>query len=130
MKQNFWITPVHRALWASIAFLGFFALTALPLVFRFGFHGWALGVPLIVGIAAALYVWVRFDTRPDAIARPLFGGAILFGIVGFAVGFFGPMVVAPNGSQGQLLGISVTGPVGIVLGALVGLVFGVEKSRR
>lgn len=130
MKQNFWMTPVRRALWASITFLGFYALTALPLVFRFGYRSWALGAPLIVGIAAALYVWVRFDTRPDAIARPLFGGAILFGIVGFAVGFFGPMVVAPHTGQGGLLGISVTGPVGIVLGALIGLVFGVEKSRH
>ena len=50
-------------------------------------------------------------------------GAIV-GIVGFLLGFVGPIVVTPDANQGPLLGIFITGPGGFVLG----LVFGFVKA--
>jgi energy-converting hydrogenase Eha subunit B len=55
-------------------------------------------------------------------SRPL--RAILFavcgGAIGFAAGFYGPIVLTPEANQGPLLGIFITGPLGFFLGGLVG----------
>ncbi|SFV38718.1 hypothetical protein SAMN04488557_3814 [Hyphomicrobium facile] len=48
--------------------------------------------------------------------------ALILGIVGFFGGFIGPIVFTPEANQGPLLGIFITGPIGVVLGAVVGLV--------
>ncbi|HJS46906.1 MAG TPA: hypothetical protein VJ773_02850 [Gemmatimonadales bacterium] len=43
--------------------------------------------------------------------------ALIVGGVGFAAGFFGPMFLAPGANQGPMLGIFITGPLGLVAGA-------------
>ncbi|HKP28606.1 MAG TPA: hypothetical protein VJU15_04360 [Gemmatimonadales bacterium] len=43
------------------------------------------------------------------------------GFVCFAAGFFGPIIFTPEANQGPLLGIFITGPIGLVLGLLVGI---------
>ncbi|CDX19089.1 hypothetical protein MPLB_1750003 [Mesorhizobium sp. ORS 3324] len=48
-------------------------------------------------------------------------GAIL-GIIGFLGGFVGPVIFTPEANQGPLLGIFITGPLGFVLGLIVGFV--------
>jgi len=45
------------------------------------------------------------------------------GGIGFCAGFFGPMVFAPDANQGPLLGIFITGPLGVLLGAIGGFVY-------
>ncbi|MBY0560482.1 hypothetical protein [Hyphomicrobium sp.] len=52
--------------------------------------------------------------------------ALILGIVGFLGGFVGPIVFTPEANQGPLLGIFITGPLGVVLGAVVGLVIAVR----
>jgi len=52
----------------------------------------------------------------------LVGGVVLGGI-GFAAGFFGPIILTPQSNQGPLIGIFVTGPLGFVLGAVVGWLY-------
>ncbi len=42
--------------------------------------------------------------------------AVILGAIAFAVGFFGPLVWAPDANQGPLLGIFITGPLGFVFG--------------
>ena len=42
---------------------------------------------------------------------------LLFGAVGFLAGFLGPIVLNPEANQGPLLGIFITGPLGLLLGA-------------
>ncbi len=49
---------------------------------------------------------------------------VLFGLIGFAAGFFGPMLFAPDANQGPMLGIFITGPLGL----LAGLVFGAAST--
>jgi len=52
------------------------------------------------------------------------------GAVGFAIGFFGPIVLRPDANQGPLLGIFITGPGGAVLGFILGLLPFKERTRR
>jgi len=59
-------------------------------------------------------------------ARRALGPALLLGGIGFAAGFFGPMILKPSANQGPLLGIFITGPMGFVLG----LAYGVMRERR
>jgi predicted membrane-bound spermidine synthase len=55
--------------------------------------------------------------------------AVVLGVVGFVVGFFGPMIFMPNANQGPLAGL-VWGPLGVVIGALVGCGIGLASRRR
>jgi len=57
-------------------------------------------------------------------------GALLLGGIGFVGGFFGPMLLAPQANQGPLLGLFITGPAGVVLGAAAGGIYGMLRVRR
>ncbi|HZM00285.1 MAG TPA: hypothetical protein VFD43_08540 [Planctomycetota bacterium] len=54
------------------------------------------------------------------------GFALFIGAIAFLAGFVGPMVLAPDANQGPLLGIFITGPLGL----LTGLVWGVARAVR
>ncbi|RTL99573.1 MAG: hypothetical protein EKK31_24275 [Hyphomicrobiales bacterium] len=56
-------------------------------------------------------------------------GAIL-GAIGFLGGFVGPVIFTPEANQGPLLGIFITGPLGFVLGLVVGFVLRILPERR
>ena len=56
-------------------------------------------------------------------------GALILGGIGFAGGFFGPIIFAPDANQGPLLGIFITGPIGFVAGGILGAVFGPSIRR-
>lgn len=47
---------------------------------------------------------------------------MILGFIGFIAGYVGPVIFTPEANQGPLLGIFITGPVGFVLGGVVGLV--------
>lgn len=52
----------------------------------------------------------------------------LLGAIGFAAGFFGPMILMPESNQGPMFGIFISGPGGFLLGLLIGGILG--ASRR
>jgi hypothetical protein len=52
------------------------------------------------------------------------------GVVGFAAGFFGPLVFNPEANQGPLLGIFITGPAGFFLGLLLLAIFRILRVSR
>jgi hypothetical protein len=54
-------------------------------------------------------------------------GALILGGLGFAAGFFGPLIFTPEANQGPLLGIFITGPGGAALGFLVGIAYGLLR---
>ena len=91
---------------------------------------WLLGpASLVFAVWAARRVWLRLDGAPPTGALASMAlGAVVLGGMGFVIGFFGPMIWAPEANQGPLLGIFITGPAGFALGALAGLV--VSMRRR
>lgn len=56
-------------------------------------------------------------------------GFIIGGIC-FLAGFIGPIILDPDANQGPLLGIFITGPLGFVLGIVIGFVVSAIKARR
>lgn len=86
---------------------------------------------LVAAAGAAWMVWRSTgDEDPSgrrALAHAVGTGALVVGGIGFAGGFFGPMVFAPEANQGPLLGIFITGPLGAVIGAIGGAVFWVRR---
>jgi hypothetical protein len=57
------------------------------------------------------------------------GFALTVGGACFAAGFFGPILLAPEANQGPLLGIFITGPVGLVLGLAWGAWRALQRRR-
>ncbi len=53
----------------------------------------------------------------------IFKYGLLVGIIGFSLGFFGPIVFVPEANQGPLLGIFITGPLGFAAGIVLGIIF-------
>lgn len=77
---------------------------------------------------AARRVWLQLEDVSQA-GLPVFVGvgAVALGGLGFAAGFFGPMLFAPEANQGPLLGIFITGPVGAALGGLAGWFYWLKR---
>lgn len=96
------------------------------------FVGLHLGGPGMVagGVLGALFGgWVGW--QGGALALWCGGTTAVVGALSFAAGFIGPMVLMPNANQGPLLGIFVTGPLGLLAGAVLGTVIGlVVRARR
>jgi len=78
-----------------------------------------LSIAAAAGSAYFVFSQLREEAGSGFLRATLLGAAI-FGSVGFALGFFGPMLLAPDSNQGPLLGLFITGPGGAVLGALAG----------
>src|SRR5262249_5343281 len=64
------------------------------------------------------------------VARWTITTAVVVGGVSFLAGVAGPILLGPSSPQGPLLGICFTGPLGVVVGAVIGLCIGVTKERR
>ena len=60
--------------------------------------------------------------------------ALLFGSIGFVIGFFGPMLIAfligSEANLGPLWGIFILGPGGVIVGSVVGAFVGHKKTRN
>ena len=55
---------------------------------------------------------------------------VILGAIGFAGGFFGPMVFSPESNQGPMLGIFITGPLGFLLGIVIGALSAAFRSPK
>ncbi|WP_353199918.1 hypothetical protein [Sandarakinorhabdus sp.] len=113
-----------------------FALTLVAAVAAFIGSRWVPGAFLPAGtqdmassaiaLLVAAVVWLGSGSR-----SPLMRGAVLgagwCGAIGFVGGFFGPMLFAPDANQGPMLGLFITGPGGVVFGALAGLALAAGK---
>lgn len=60
----------------------------------------------------------------------MFRWGVILGVIGFVGGFVGPLVFTPEANQGPLLGIFITGPLGFVLGLVVGLMLSLRRRRN
>lgn len=59
----------------------------------------------------------------------MFRWGVILGVIGFVGGFVGPLIFTPEANQGPLLGIFITGPLGFVLGLVVGLILSLRRRR-
>ena len=64
------------------------------------------------------------------IALYTLAGGVILGGLGFAGGFFGPILFNPQANQGPLLGIFITGPLGFILGAILGWWVGTVRNAK
>jgi hypothetical protein len=78
---------------------------------------------LVVALAAAGFVWKTTASQAGGFVRDVMYGALVVGGVGFAAGFFGPMILTPGANQGPLLGLFITGPLGAIVGAIGGFIY-------
>jgi hypothetical protein len=82
---------------------------------------------------AGWYTWrktaAQQRSRPGVLAATI-EWALIVGGVGFALGFFGPMIFTPGANQGPMLGIFITGPLGFVLGAVGGFVRSIRATTQ
>ena len=78
---------------------------------------------LAAAAAVSLYVWIHTATFEPGLISSMVLGAFGTGGVGFAGGFFGPIIFMPGANQGPLLGIFITGPLGFILGAVGGAIY-------
>jgi len=88
----------------------------------------------LVGATVAIFCW-WFALRgqfAESRVRMRFSalGGLLFGLIGFAAGFFGPMILKPSANQGPLLGLFITGPLGFMVGAVIGWLYARHRERR
>ena len=90
----------------------------------------SLGVAVVVALAVARYVWMRTASLEPGLVNSIVLGALVTGGIGFAGGFFGPIIFTPGANQGPLLGIFITGPLGFVLGAVGGAIHWLGWGRR
>ena len=80
----------------------------------------------------ALSVWLHYGAG-GRFRRVLPGAlrwALILGGVGFAGGFFGPIIFVPEANQGPLLGIFITGPIGFLAGLAFGAARGLWLARQ
>ena len=75
---------------------------------------------LLCAAGAGGFVWSRTGSAPRTLVSSVLCGALVLGAMGFAAGFFGPMILAPDANQGPLLGLFITGPAGTMIGAVGG----------
>ena len=92
---------------------------------------WVQGICSFGGAAlAGWYTWRRTGevqkSRPGVLALTL-RWAFIAGGIGFALGFFGPIIFMPGANQGPMLGIFITGPLGFVGGAAGGFIRAISR---
>lgn len=62
--------------------------------------------------------------------RQLFITALVIGIIGFTIGFIGPIIFWPQSPQGPFLGIFITGPLSFLAGLIGGGVYWKMKYNK
>jgi len=87
-------------------------------------------IAVVCACGAGWTVWSTIGARGGAMISSIVTGALVVGAIGFSAGFFGPMILTPHSNQGPLLGIFITGPAGVLVGAIGGYFYGLRKRSR
>jgi hypothetical protein len=124
------INPLIRKILVFAVFIGTYILSWLIFLFiPTGNFGWITSiVSMLIAVGVARTFWLKADRIPKTLIGATAYGALILGSIGFAAGFFGPMIFAPDANQGPLLGIFYTGPIGFMLGAICGLFYGLKRA--
>lgn len=125
------VTRVFVALIAAVATFYFVFWVPFSLILPTGRFAWirVLG-SLLCALLVVRYIWGHSASAPRGLFSAVVLGALVTGVVGFSVGFFGPIIFAPGANQGPLLGIFITGPLGVLLGAVGGGIYWLTRRNR
>lgn len=126
-----WSWPKRIAVGVAAVMFLYVGLTVLNQV-RTGFQALGTLFALVAGVIGLGSCWFAFFAHGPQGRRQVFftligGGAL--GTIGFAGGFFGPLIFNPSANQGPLLGIFITGPLGFVIGSVVGFLIAAVPTR-
>ncbi|MBM3401421.1 MAG: hypothetical protein FJY21_03760 [Bacteroidetes bacterium] len=121
MKTMIRIFTTLFTIFASYYFISFIPFSLIPLRANFGII--IIVLSLLISIYLGYFVWKYMGTGSNSLSRYIFLGGIIFGSVGFIIGFVGPIILSSPENQGPLLGIFLTGPVGFIIGLIGGGVF-------
>ena len=123
---------VARVLAAIMGFiLGTFAISVILMQARFGFEPLGAAYAACAVMSAAICWWFARRGHIEEVRKRMRFAAIcafISGTAGLALGFFGPIILAPEANQGPLLGIFVIGPLGYLVGLPAGWL--VARFRR
>ena len=112
------------------AFIAFFFVVSVVSIFteqpEWISSVWSLPGAGVVG----WFVWKSTAGEKVGIGLSVLGGALIFGGCGFVAGFVGPMIFAPGANQGPLLGLFITGPLGVIAGGIGGFVYWLSWNRN
>lgn len=94
-----------------------------------------LGNIFIVGsvTAAILCWWIALFYQREQSRRKIglaFRGGVIVGGISFLAGFVGPIILTPQANQGPLVGIFITGPIGFVVGIIIGYIYSILKNSE
>jgi hypothetical protein len=78
---------------------------------------------------AVVVLYMSLHSIPGRMMEFIFKYGLIIGIIGFSLGFFGPIVFVPEANQGPLLGIFITGPLGFIAGIILGTIFRFMQKR-
>lgn len=115
---------------AALATFYFVYWIPFSLLFPRDDFGWFRNIgSLAPSVIVGWYLWSQTGSLSKGLFKSAMIGAVVGGSLGFTAGFFGPMVFDPSANQGPLLGF-VTGPLGVVVGALGGAIYSTVQRRR
>ena len=112
---------------ATFYFVSLLWMVLLPLNAAVSFIG--LIPSVLCAFWASRYVSSRMRSGNSGWTSAVMSGAMIVGGIGFVLGFVGPIILAPDANQGPLLGIFITGPAGVVLGAIGGFIYWWTRGR-
>ena len=84
------------------------------------------GLGGVLGCAAGL-LRQGSPGRGRAVGWWCFTMTCIVGGISFLAGFVGPILLTPDSPQGPMLGIFITGPLGAIAGAVLGVVIGLTR---
>ena len=121
---------VLRALVAAFgAFVALFFLATMLSIFAGLGDEVSTAASLPAALAAGWYAWRTTAGESVGVGVAMLGGALVVGGLGLAVGFLVPALLDPGANQGPLLGIFITGPLGVVAGAVGGYLLWVKNKK-
>ncbi len=111
---------------ATYFFIYWLPCSLLPL----GDQRWIANLlSLLCAVAVGWYVWKKLGSGNNGVIPSILLGAVLLGGIGFTGGFFGPMIFTPRSNQGPMLGIFITGPLGFLVGGVIGFIYWITRKQ-
>ena len=75
---------------------------------------------LVAAIIFGILLWKKVGSISNNAPAYIFGMGFFVGGTGFILGFFGPILLLPENNMGPMLGIFCTGPLGFIVGLIMG----------